>query len=107
MLRKEYRLPASIRLPHPTIIRNTFFSAKFSHNELGNNRYGFIVGKRIDKRATHRNFMKRHMRNVAWENNLVFPQGLDILFSVTRLLEKELFLDRFKEFCKSIQEKLR
>ncbi len=102
MLRKKYRLPASVRLPHPTVIRNTFFTVKLLRSELGNNRYGFIVSKRIDKRATHRNFMKRHMRNVVWENNPVFPKNLDMLFSVIKAPEKKLFLESFQEFCKKI-----
>ncbi len=56
------------------------FSAKVQKNNLDYNRYGFIVAKTIDKRATVRNRLKRVFRSVIEQQWLEKGKGYDVLF---------------------------
>lgn len=42
-----------------------YFSLRFiRNNEQANSRFGFIVGKKVDKKATQRNLVKRRLRSI-------------------------------------------
>lgn len=42
-----------------------YFSLRFIRNgEQLNSRFGFIVGKKVDKKATQRNLVKRRLRSI-------------------------------------------
>jgi ribonuclease P protein component len=62
MLARKYRLPSSVRLKQASVIRTPLFSLRFISNQLPLCRFGFVVSKRIDKRAVIRNRTKRILR---------------------------------------------
>jgi ribonuclease P protein component len=82
MLKKENRLNKKI-LPEK-VIKTPFFSIKIKNNALGKNRFGFIVSKRVDKRATGRNRLKRVFRASAQHLLGKIEKGKDLLFIITR-----------------------
>ena len=53
---------------------------KVAPNKLLHNRYGFVVGKVIDKRSTHRNELKRRFRAQLEVLEPRLEKGYDILF---------------------------
>ena len=66
MLKKKFRL-ADFSLERPSQISTEFFNLKFSRNEINSKRLAFVVSKKVDKRATVRNELKRKTR-AAFEN---------------------------------------
>lgn len=62
MLKKEYRLD-SLRLLNPKQYSTLFFNVKTAKNNKDINRFAFVVSKKIDKRATERNELKRKVRS--------------------------------------------
>ncbi len=79
MLAKQFRLPASLRLNGFHTIRQSAFLVKYQHNTLPNSRFGFVVSKKIDKRASARNRVKR-MARARIEKKWLATKGYDVLF---------------------------
>lgn len=77
MLQKEFRLPRYSSFTEGKTFSNNFFITKVKKNNLGFNRFGFVVGKSVDKRAVKRNRIKRLLRQKAQEN--IKEGGLDVL----------------------------
>lgn len=84
MLPKKFRLPATTSLADSQQVQTLFFTLKIKKNSLSLNRYGFVVGKHVDNRATVRNKVKRKLRAYVEKNNTVFSQGYDFLFILKR-----------------------
>lgn len=82
MLAKKYRLPAAISTKHFLTFPGTFFNLKIGENKIKEKRFGFIVAKSIDKRATARNRLKRQFRHFAEENYSKIREGYDFLFKI-------------------------
>jgi ribonuclease P protein component len=65
MLPKARRLSKTQFTPPPpssyTSIATPYFSAKLWRNELQYHRFGFVISKKVDKRAVLRNGLKRKM----------------------------------------------
>ncbi len=85
MLQRTFRLPASVRLSQAETISTPYFILKIVSNKLEVNRFGFIVGKKIDKRAVGRNQLKRRFRAGIEAMLDTISNGHDFLF----LLKKE------------------
>lgn len=86
MLKKKYRLGSKAKVKFKSFLSTPFFLLKISENNLANNRYRFIVSKKVDKRAVIRNKIKR-MLSLCIED--IFEEtktGYDMLF----LAKKEL-----------------
>ena len=49
---------------------------------VGSSRFGFVISKKIDKRAVVRNRIKRLLRQAVRENLEKIPEGFDIVFVV-------------------------
>lgn len=89
MLKRKYRLSAKIRFLKGQSFNTPFFILRASRNELDYNRYGFVVSKKIDKRAVIRNKVKRTFR-LCIENILdEIKSGYDMLFIVKRNIVSE------------------
>lgn len=89
MLAKQYRLPAQTRLYSSTTSTSPLFTMKVSNNTLDVSRFGFVVSKRVDKRAAMRNRIKRVLRSCIEELHERITGGYDILFFLkAELLEK-------------------
>lgn len=62
MLKKENRLK-SFRLNNPKQIKSASFSLRIGRSKEEVNKFAFVVSKKIDKRATARNSLKRKVRS--------------------------------------------
>ena len=68
------------------------FNLKVKKNEMGINRFGIVVSKKVDKRAVIRNKLKRIFREALIELSKTMPSGHDIL-----LITKKEALGKTKE----------
>ena len=103
MLQKQYRLPGAVRLTSTSSFRSSIFLLKVSSNGLKHSRFGFIVRKTVDKRATVRNRIRRVFRSVIEEMQQTIKPGYDMLFFLTgQLLEmkREALYNELHEFLK-------
>lgn len=80
MVPQKFRLPSSVVFSNAKFFREKEFHVKSQANNLSNNRYGFVVAKTIDKRATARNRIKRIFRSCIEEKWLKGNNGFDVLF---------------------------
>lgn len=84
MLKKKYRLPASVRLGNAKTIYTKYFILKTAANNLYYPRFAFVVSKKVDSRAVVRNRIKREMANSI--QNLIdkIVPGKDMVFVLKR-----------------------
>lgn len=80
------------------VIHGKFFKLHYKPNDLVNSRLGFMVSKKIHKRANQRNYMKRIIREYfRTHQNLWQPVDLIIRvqrhFSATELIQATAELD--------------
>ncbi len=87
MLKRKYRLPASVRFSKNDTISTKFYLLKTAPNNLSYSRVGFVISKKVDKRAVARNRLKRKMTNFI-EKVIEKIVGYDMLF----ILKKEAIL---------------
>jgi len=80
MFAKKFRLPAKVQLNAYTV--TPFFTFRFTKNDLGFNRYGFVVSKQVDKKATARNMVKRKIRAYLELMHQELKPGHDLLFII-------------------------
>lgn len=80
-----------------------FFILKFSKNSLPQNRFGFVVSKKIDKRAVVRNSLKRKIRSCLEEMQGSLKPGHDLLF----LLKKDAVGISQGELCSEVESILK
>jgi ribonuclease P protein component len=97
MLRRENRLSRIARKIDDKKYFSPLFNVRISDNKDGKVRFGFVVSKRIDKRAVVRNRTKRVLRNVAEEfiNEL---KGKDIIVVAKKSLTFKEKIEVTKEF---------
>lgn len=88
MLAKQYRLPRSISFFQANSVATPFFRVLSKPNDLLYNRFGFVISKKIDKRAVVRNRLRRVLRE-AVSRLLETKKGKDMLFIVKTSFEKE------------------
>lgn len=103
MLRKRYRLKREIKFLDPKTLNTPFFTVRIAKNDLSYSRFGFIVSKKIDKRATVRNSLKRHFRlclEMIFDN---IQKGYDVLF----ILKKDARAKVQSELCKTLRALLK
>src|SRR5258706_15865795 len=84
MFDRKYRLPVKVRLDNSKTVHTPFFIVKIHKNTLEYNRYGFIISKKIDKRATVRNRVKRRIRACVEELHPKMVTGYDLLFIIKK-----------------------
>jgi ribonuclease P protein component len=53
---------------------------KAAKNDLGENRFGFVVSTKISKKATERNKVKRRLREAVWQRIGELKKGTDAVF---------------------------
>ena len=90
MLQKQYRLPAAIRLKTIASFSQPTFVLKIGKNDLPYSRFGFVVSKAVDKRATTRNRIRRVFRSCIEALFADITPGKDMLFFLkVSILEKK------------------
>ena len=92
MFKRENRLVPGVRFNNFHILTVTQFTLKNKENNLGLNRFGIVVSKKVDARAVVRNKVKRFFRTELMNINKKIVAGHDILF----LVKKEV-LNKTKE----------
>lgn len=88
MLAKSYRLPHSVSFSNTKSFFTPFFRILVKENTLSHNRFGFVVSKKIDKRAVVRNRIRRILQE-AVRQNLTQGSGKDMLFVVRQSFIEE------------------
>lgn len=102
MLKRKYRLSLRHRFPTASSIHTSLFIMKTHPNALSYNQYGFVVSKRIDKRAVVRNATKRKLRSCIEDIFGQIKQGYDVLF----ILKKSLLDMTKEEVCAIVKHAL-
>lgn len=105
MLQKQYRLPAAIRLKSPSSFSTQTFFLKVGKNDLSLSRFGFVVRKSVDKRATARNKIRRVFRSCIEEMLPEIKQGYDMLFLLKGQLLEMKREDLYNELHAFLKEK--
>lgn len=99
MLKRKFRLPKE-RLKAKKSLSVTDFILKTSENDLGLSRFGFVVSKKIDKRAVTRNKAKRFFRSYIEQNLEKIKPGHDFLFILKKIPEKKTLIQIDEIFTK-------
>jgi len=68
-----------------------FLILRFKENDLKINRFGFVVSKKISKKAVKRNQIKRRLREVVRSNIDFYKKGFDLVYISLPGLEKQNF----------------
>ncbi|MBU2578838.1 ribonuclease P protein component [Patescibacteria group bacterium] len=68
-----------------------FLSLKEAKNDLAQTRVGFVVSKKISKKATVRNKIKRWLREAVRANLDKIRSGKDIIFFTKKGIEEKKF----------------
>lgn len=84
MLAKRYKLNiAEFIKKRPTFVKKgPFFAVKSVPNGLSYSKFGVVVGKKIDKRATERNKIKRMFYESIRSRNLQNIPGQDVMILI-------------------------
>lgn len=98
MLKKKNRLTEKLSKSDRTI-NSPAFVLKIARNETTTSRFGFVISKKIDKRATVRNRIKRKFRFCLEEKLEKISKGYDFLFIIKKNLESA-------NYCEEIYNKL-
>lgn len=86
MLPKHHRLPGNTRFHKAQVIKTPLFSLRVQSNSLESSRFGFVVSKKVDKRAVVRNRLKRVFRSCIEEKLSQIKPGNDMLFILSPTL---------------------
>ena len=84
MLAKRYKLNIGEFIKkRPTFVKKgPFFAVKIVKNDLPYSRFGVVVGKKVDKRATERNKIKRMFYEVIRKRALQNISGQDVMIAI-------------------------
>lgn len=80
MLPRDLRLPVLLSRPFTTSFRSNYFLLRIRENELDKSRFGFVVSKKVDKRAVVRNQVSRKFQHSIKELLPRITPGYDLLF---------------------------
>lgn len=82
MLQQANRLPHTQRISKGKSFTCSFFLVKYTANDLTQPRFGIIISKKVDKRATVRNRIRRLLHQFIQDHLSDFPKGKDYLFII-------------------------
>jgi ribonuclease P protein component len=85
-------------------VKESFLFLKFLPNNLKVSRFGFILSKKISKKTTVRNKIKRRLREIVRLELKKIKPGIDGVFVVSPGLENKNFLE-IKTIVKKIFKK--
>ena len=80
MFKKTLRLVGRMDKTRTSVFHSPMFTLQIAKNNLLYNKYGFVVTKKIDKRAVVRNKIKRKMNVCVEEISKELQSGYDFLF---------------------------
>jgi ribonuclease P protein component len=81
MIARKFRLPRQ-KFSERSFdrINSDYFLVKVFENELGHNRFGVVIGAKVDKRSSRRNFWRRTILHYA-KRQVNFGKDLIIIVS--------------------------
>lgn len=79
MLAKHHRLPTGTYLPRQGAIIQSAVVIRFRQNNLSLSRFGFLVSKKVSKKAVERNLVRRRLQACAQELLPTIVSGYDVL----------------------------
>lgn len=84
MLAKKFKLNiAEFIQKRPSFVKKgPFFAVKMATNGLSYSRFGVVVGKKVDKRATERNRIKRLFYRTINERKIQNIPGQDVMIVI-------------------------
>ncbi len=85
--------------------KKDFLFIKFIKNNLDDTRFGFVVSKKISKKAVVRNKVKRRLREAAREMLSEIKPGYDIVIVAQKGIEKQDFF-QIKENLRQLLKKI-
>ena len=88
MLRRANRLPAKEKIIHPRIVHTTYFILKLGSSPASHSRFGVVVSKKVDKRATRRNMIRRALISVVEPTIMLIHPPKDMLLIVKATANK-------------------
>lgn len=71
--------------------KEDFLILKTAKNNLNKIRFGFVISRKVSKKATIRNKIKRRLNSLVEAKTKKIKKGLDLLFIAVPGLEKEDF----------------
>lgn len=101
MLKRQNRLIVG-RARGGVMVATPFFTLKVFQSNLSNARFGIVISKRTEKKATARNRVKRQFR-VCFESLIGKVKCQDYLF----IIKKESLGKKNNEICTQIEEVLK
>lgn len=99
MLNRKYRLPKG-HFKSEKILSYPAFVLKIAKNGKDFSRFTFVVSKKIDKRATERNRIKRKLRRCIEDKIGEIAKGYDFLFIMKENIKE-------KNYCEEVLSKLK
>lgn len=85
-------------------VATPFFLLKYTRNGLPYNRYGFVVSKKVSKKATDRNKAKRRLRDIVRTSPQSNKKGYDAVLVVKKGIVQARFSE-IKNAARSALEK--
>ena len=84
--------------------KNEFLVLKINKNGLDYNRFGFIVSKKVSKKAVKRNQVKRRLREIVKKEMTKIKQGFDVILISLAGIEEKNFQEMQKSFLNLIHK---
>ncbi len=84
MFKKQNRLPRGVSFKDGLIFKTPIFNLKIKENEIFLNRYAVSIGKKIISYASHRNKIKRIIRQIILNLDENMTKGYDMLFIIRK-----------------------
>jgi len=82
----------------------SFLILKFKENDLAFSRIGFVVSKKVSKKAVLRNKVKRRLRESVNRELAHIRMGFDLIFFTRREIKEKEFSD-IEQLVKQLLEK--
>lgn len=100
MLKRQLRLASFKRVDGEKSIASPLFILRFLKNGEGNLKFGFVVSKKIDKRAVVRNRVKRNLSKSIEDMLETISPGYSFIF----IARKEVLEKSQQEIAMAIKE---
>lgn len=101
-LGKKYRVPLKGKRIFKKVYSGALFNLAVAKNP-SQNRFAFVAGTKISKKATERNKIKRQLFQIIWETREEFKPGDYIFYAKKNILGKNK--EEIKEELKNFHEK--
>ena len=107
MLARKFRLAGGLVttnvLKRGKLVRGGPVSLRICRNGLAQNRFGFVVSRRVSKKSTERNLLKRRSREIVKNKLRTLKPGHDVIFIFNASAAKLAWRELEGEFVKILK----